>query len=78
MKLISVELGEAIDFIKYECDGDLARIFERLKFDQEHLYLVGRDYDEELNLKTIEREMNREQMEYVRRMRNELEERRES
>jgi hypothetical protein len=45
LKLISIEKGEALDFIRYECDGHLSHVFDNLRFDGENLFLVGKDYE---------------------------------
>lgn len=41
IKVIEIDRGEALDFIRMECNNQLENIFERLKYDGKNMLLVG-------------------------------------
>lgn len=45
LKVINIEKGEAIAFVREECGNNLENVFARLRFDGQNLYLVSGDYE---------------------------------
>lgn len=45
LKIIEIERGEALDFIREECHNKLENIFDRLRYDGANMLLVGEDVD---------------------------------